>query len=486
MRVVKLLLVSALALSFLLWSTPEAQAKGPVHRILISGGDLEGEVVITDVGLTSLLSLGYFEDFMAGEIEPPETLSEGYTLVRQFRNGSTYQTFDRTVYYPNEKGERGYVHYLGIENGSSGYDGKWYSVLPEGEMAMQRTLVSLSLTPFLLAVTETGEIYLLDPVTLEQVSVLSIYDDQAKKDRYTVTHLGATVDGQKILLSDMQSAHVLDFSGASRCPAEIGDFVMTSLDGSQVLTRDDLNLQIRDAKTLGLQHMLSAAPIFPSVNGLYAIGLFSDGGNSYLARLDTQDYQFGKAVPLENMPDTHDYKGVWELGFGQFYLTNGERLIVWNLWDETISNDYENMDLRDAEVLRQAGVAIEPIAARDGRLFLYPRLDDTETSGGGIYVVNPHEGAQIRHWQRELKFAHVIAAENVFYALQAPRGADAVQIYMLDAIEGQILNSVELPVGVTYLAYVRLDDISNVLVCSVTNKVPKSSSIVPVTATPAK
>ncbi len=44
--------------------------------------------------LTSLLSLlGYFkEDFMAGEIEPPEILSEGYTLVRQFRNGSTYQT----------------------------------------------------------------------------------------------------------------------------------------------------------------------------------------------------------------------------------------------------------------------------------------------------------------------------------------------------------------------------------------------------------
>ncbi len=53
-----------------------------------------------------------------------------------------------------------------------------------------------------------------------------------------------------------------------------------------------LNLQSRDAKTLGLQHMLSAAPIYYLGERpcLCYRGCFSDGGNSYLARLDTQDY----------------------------------------------------------------------------------------------------------------------------------------------------------------------------------------------------
>lgn len=484
MRVMKFVFVTLFALSFLAWHSPAAEAKGTVHRVLISGGDLKEDITVTDMSLTALLSMAAFEDFMAGEIEPPENPGQAYTLIRQFRHSGGYETFDRVEYYPDEK----VVHYLGIENGWSEYDGKWYHVQPEGDMAMQHILGSFHLTPYLLAVTGTGEIYLLDPVTLELKTTLSLFATESKPEWFYVSELGATWDGQKILLStdtgSVQSSHLLDFSGGSRCPTEVGDFVLSSLDGRQLLTHDGLSVQVRDVATLAAQKSIALPKsqefqLFASENGVYAMGLFSDGDAYYLARLDTQAFEFARPIPVEDLENLSAYKGVWEIGFNQFYLTNGEHFIIVDLWNNQVSANYRNHTFNPA--YQEAGVVLEPISAQDGRLFLYPRLGrywiydyEAEENGefeGGIYVINPHQGWRFGHWQPTLKFSHVIEADGSFYGLEAPRESSSAQVYRMDTASGGILTSVELPAEVTYLAYARLDDVSKVLACSMTESV---------------
>ena len=74
-------------------------------------------------------------------IEPPQVTGKGYALARAFKNGDTYRTFDVVLYYP--AGERGYVFYVGIENGWSEYDGKWFEASEAGNEAMNKIIGSI-------------------------------------------------------------------------------------------------------------------------------------------------------------------------------------------------------------------------------------------------------------------------------------------------------------------------------------------------------
>ncbi|MCZ2099888.1 MAG: hypothetical protein LC121_27220, partial [Anaerolineae bacterium] len=51
-----------------------------------------------------------------------------------------YVAFDAVRYYPNPDGGRGYVNYLGIINGSSEYDGKWFRANAAGEAALRAVI----------------------------------------------------------------------------------------------------------------------------------------------------------------------------------------------------------------------------------------------------------------------------------------------------------------------------------------------------------
>lgn len=453
------------------YSLPQASAKGTVHRILISGGDLEGEIAVNELGMTSLLSMAGFEDFLGGEVEPPANLGTGYELQRQYKHGQNYQTFDRVVYYPDPLGERGYVYYTGIENGWSEYDEKWYRVFPEGDMAMQRILANARLKPTIVAVTGTGEIYLLDAMTLEQISTTSLYNQKTGQDEWAyVTSIGASADGQKLLVNTTNSyadmAYLLNITETSTsCPTQIGQYLMTGLDNS-IITHSLAEVQIRESTNLEITESVSTenvGTLIPASNGLAAMGVAVENDRIVLTPFNTLEGAFGKATTLENLENAHGYGGVWELSFGQFYLTNGEHLIMWDQWSNDVTGEKNNLNLPNVDTLQEAGVTIVPITARDGRIFLYPQLgkywlyDDTLSVRGGIYVVNVWENTTPGQWHPDLHFSQVIEGGEMLYALQATH--ESTQLFMLDITNGgKIVTSAALPDDVVSIGYVRLED----------------------------
>jgi hypothetical protein len=120
-----------------------ALAKGPPQKITISGGDLPGEIEITgDYATMSALSMMSLEDYQTLTPDAPQNISgDGYLITRFYETSSgRYVAFDEVRYYPNPDGGRGYLNYLGIVNGSSEYDGKWFRASAAGEAALQAVI----------------------------------------------------------------------------------------------------------------------------------------------------------------------------------------------------------------------------------------------------------------------------------------------------------------------------------------------------------
>jgi hypothetical protein len=121
-------------------------AKGPPDKAVISGPGITGEVAITDAATLADMGLGSLEDFQS-PLNAPSQTAAGYQIDRFFRNGGTFQPFDRLVYYPPASGERGRIFYAGmavVGYGSSDYDGKWFRATAAGDAAMQRLLGHLA------------------------------------------------------------------------------------------------------------------------------------------------------------------------------------------------------------------------------------------------------------------------------------------------------------------------------------------------------
>jgi hypothetical protein len=144
-------------------------AKGPSDRIVFTGPTIEGELVVTDPTLTMSLSMASLEDFMAGALTEPENPGDVYyELERQFvfQKGRP-ETFDRARYYPEVQA----VHYIGIENGSSEYDGKWYPATDQGIGAIEALLTA---SPYIILMDSDGSVEFVDPATLEPMTQIEI------------------------------------------------------------------------------------------------------------------------------------------------------------------------------------------------------------------------------------------------------------------------------------------------------------------------
>lgn len=106
-------------------------AKGTVNRIVLTGPIVDGELVIEDdEELLSALSMAGIEDFRRGALaEAPANPGDYVELERQFelQDRTGYVTFDRIQYYPDGD----YVFYIGIDNGWSEYDRKWFHAVPQ-------------------------------------------------------------------------------------------------------------------------------------------------------------------------------------------------------------------------------------------------------------------------------------------------------------------------------------------------------------------
>jgi hypothetical protein len=76
--------------------------------------------------------------FFQDRTEAPVNPGIGYEITRYYVEGSRESAFDKLHYYP----ETGFVYYDGIVNGSSEYDGKWYTAKPEIKTIFESALHS--------------------------------------------------------------------------------------------------------------------------------------------------------------------------------------------------------------------------------------------------------------------------------------------------------------------------------------------------------
>lgn len=344
----------------LLLAAVQVSAKGQASRIILTGPALEGEKVLTQPLLTSLLSMGSLEDFMTGAITEPADKGEVYyDLERQFKVGpDNYATLDHVRFYPGEGNQPGYVYYLGLENGWSEYDEEWFYARPEATEAF-RTAFNPNAQPYVVLMPENGHLLMVDPTTLEDVADITLFNFDTQ--------------------------------------------------------------------------------IFDVMDG-------PDAGTLYI--------------------NTHD------AGFTQHYRVSlSERTVCWS---EVVPPAVEQPHgvLWSAGMIAQElssktpGTWLEPIAENDQTVLLYHPLgryhnydygaEDRGEIPGGILVYS-HNGRQRDHWQADKGFAQVVAGDGVLYALEAPRGEDRVELYVLDSANGEILNSRSLGEGRWNIGYSVLD-----------------------------
>lgn len=118
-----------LALLLLLGSRPVA-AQGLADYVEITGPGLAKPLILHGeaahpMGMW-LMNIPY------GLSQRPAHLDRYYTLTRDH--------WDVARYYPNPAGGRGYIFYVGSLQGSSGYDGQWFTTNALKERALQYTL----------------------------------------------------------------------------------------------------------------------------------------------------------------------------------------------------------------------------------------------------------------------------------------------------------------------------------------------------------
>jgi hypothetical protein len=169
--------IFGIAALVLLVAAPLA-AKGPTDRIILTGPELESEMILTNPEIVLRLSMGNLEDFRTGIIEEPaDPGTVYYELERQYElRAGEFQTFDRVRYYPGARRQTGYVFYVGIENGWSDYDGKWFHATAEAAVTFD-TLFDPQAQPYVALLQDTGAVHFVDPVTLADVVQLSLLDD---------------------------------------------------------------------------------------------------------------------------------------------------------------------------------------------------------------------------------------------------------------------------------------------------------------------
>ena len=100
-------------------------AKGSFSFITVTGPDLKETVRISDPVLTH--DFFAFADYYRDKTEAPADPGAGYEIQRYYVTNGREVPFDRLHYYP----DTGFVYYDGIVNGSSEYDGEWYTAKPE-------------------------------------------------------------------------------------------------------------------------------------------------------------------------------------------------------------------------------------------------------------------------------------------------------------------------------------------------------------------
>ena len=132
-------MTAVLTLGLLFVFAQRVMAKGDFVKLAVSGGDLGSEIEVTDEVFLGFLS---FSDFPNSKVQEP-SVEEGYAIIRyNLLEDGTYEAWDMLHYYPQSHCPGGYVYYDGLLNGSSEYDGKWYTSSPEADVAFLSLLTA--------------------------------------------------------------------------------------------------------------------------------------------------------------------------------------------------------------------------------------------------------------------------------------------------------------------------------------------------------
>lgn len=115
-------------------------AKGGFAFINITGDSLNEPVRATNTELKR--DFFAFADFSQSRIDEPAEPGMGYEITRYYIDNNREIVFDKLHYYP----VAGFVYYDGIVNGSSEYDGKWYTPRAEIRSVFESVLPVVAMT----------------------------------------------------------------------------------------------------------------------------------------------------------------------------------------------------------------------------------------------------------------------------------------------------------------------------------------------------
>lgn len=503
-----LLFVLILTAVFQLPTTSEA--KGMSDRIVISSPALSEDIIVEDESMLSALYL--MAKFADGEIDEPDDIDVGYELKRQSSHDGTYTGFDIVYYYPSTSDKSGYVYYLGIVDGSSTLDRKWYDVRPEAELAMQYILSSQHLTDYLIAYQTNGQFQLLDPVTLETSYTL----DTGLTDWAYAFNGDHSLDGNRLFFQRNSGKHIeeyyVDLATREVCSTGNHALISPSIDGQHLIFQVGNTIEKRDAQSFELvdtidnlfpddnHHSLS---MFTSGSYVNAIGVIWDntarsGEMLWLDMLkfdiiDRIELNFERPVSSVTIDPT----------YGELFASDGFDWAKWYIWDNALDFARPVRPTNGMENIQDAGVTLALVGVHHGEPIYYPRLgrywkwDTTkaeEVTGGITVSRREYAKEEISYYQPDIPFQHVIMQGNSLYAIEVPLEGDTATIYRLDVNSGEILNSGETTVDVHRLGYGRLDTTtlseSPVTFSECSAKLPfapassSSAAVVPPTATP--
>jgi len=114
-------------------------AKGPPQKVTIEGPGLAVPIEITDPATLESLGMTMLED-VDSKISGPGTLSAVYLVTRYYQDGARYIPFDQVLYARQAESDRPLVYYVGIVNGWSEFDGRWFNATADGAAAMESVL----------------------------------------------------------------------------------------------------------------------------------------------------------------------------------------------------------------------------------------------------------------------------------------------------------------------------------------------------------
>lgn len=139
MRMRRVGLAGVLTVAALALVAAPVLAKGPPQKVTIEGPGLAAPLEITNPTTLESLGMTMLED-VDSKVGGPGTLSAVYLVTRYYQDGARYIPFDQVLYARQAESGRPLVFYVGIVNGWSEYDGRWFNATAAGAAAMDTIL----------------------------------------------------------------------------------------------------------------------------------------------------------------------------------------------------------------------------------------------------------------------------------------------------------------------------------------------------------